>query len=299
MIIKLVEEEDRKQEQKQVLLDNDIVILKSASIWDAFMREADGKVLPHKLQSIETAEFGPISQKNIASIIKDKFVGDNAKHPEDRSRGFKFSRAKLKRLERNYSKFEERITDEPIEVKKEKKVDAPDASDASDAFGDNATSSQTTKTVENGNNCNDSIKNIQENDRDIEDMPDQTGAKEPEPSQDVSKASNVSQVSEPSHRSSEVFNPIVSIEDFFSNDIPLPGHSIEESPCYHIISSRPGEIPTDTVYYCKLHPDMIPSTFVTQIELHCREKEPDIHKAEILRITERDTTQQHGKGESA
>ena len=85
--------------------------------------------------------------------------------------------------------------------------------------------------------------------------------------------------------------PIISIEDFFSSDMPLSGHSIEESPCYPIIGFRPGEISIDTVYYCKLHPDL-GSTFLAAIELHCRQKEPDIHKAEILtRIAKRDATQ--------
>ncbi|MGA9151626.1 MAG: hypothetical protein WBZ36_13695 [Candidatus Nitrosopolaris sp.] len=96
-------------------------------------------------------------------------------------------------------------------------------------------------------------------------------------------------------QSNESFNPIISIQDFFSNDILLENHSIDKSPCFHIINTKPGELPTDTVYYCKLHPDMIPSTFLQAIELHCR-KEPDIHKAEILRIMERDTAQ---RGESA
>jgi hypothetical protein len=78
-------------------------------------------------------------------------------------------------------------------------------------------------------------------------------------------------------------DPIASVDEFFSNDIPLDGHSLEQSPCYSIIGSKPGEIPTNTVYYCKLHPDL-PSTFINAIENHCRDKEPDIHKAEILRV---------------
>jgi hypothetical protein len=101
-------------------------------------------------------------------------------------------------------------------------------------------------------------------------------------------------------------NPIISVEYFFSNDMPLDAHSFEESPCYPIIGSKPGEIPTDTVYYCKLHPEL-GSTFLTAIEIHCREKEPDIHKAKILfagviataTTAEHDITQQHGQGESA
>src|SRR5215467_5234093 len=40
--------------------------------------------------------------------------------------------------------------------------------------------------------------------------------------------------------------PIVSVEDFFNDDMPLSGHSIEESPCQPIIDPRPGEISTGT-----------------------------------------------------
>jgi hypothetical protein len=94
-------------------------------------------------------------------------------------------------------------------------------------------------------------------------------------------------------KKSFIHNPIIPIQDFFSNNIPLPGHSIEESPCYDIIGSRPGEISTDTIYYCKLHPEL-GSIFLTEIELHCIQKEPDIHKSEILRLES-----QKQRGESA
>jgi hypothetical protein len=103
--------------------------------------------------------------------------------------------------------------------------------------------------------------------------------------------------------SKEIIGPITSFEGFFNDDIPLEPHSFEESPCYPIIGSRPGEISTDTVYYCKIHPDRLGTTFLTAIENHCRD-EPDIHKAEILRLggtatAERDTTQRQHGDESA
>jgi hypothetical protein len=40
---------------------------------------------------------------------------------------------------------------------------------------------------------------------------------------------------------------------------------------------------TNTVYYCKLHPDL-GNAFLGEIELHCREKEPDRHRTEIVRL---------------
>lgn len=57
-------------------------------------------------------------------------------------------------------------------------------------------------------------------------------------SQELSNDIPPKSVPEPSYK------PIMSVEDFFNNDIPLDGHSFEESPCYPIISCRPGEIPT-------------------------------------------------------
>jgi hypothetical protein len=54
-------------------------------------------------------------------------------------------------------------------------------------------------------------------------------------------------------------------------------------PCYPVIGIRacPGEASINVVYYCKLHPEL-GSTFLTEIEFHCK-KEPDHHKAEILK----------------
>ena len=100
----------------------------------------------------------------------------------------------------------------------------------------------------------------------------QESVKEPPPSTTASPGSPESPVegftgqthvkdSEPSQepmipQEPKAVNPIVSVENFFSNDIRLSGHSLEESPCYPIISSRTDEISTDTVYYCKLHPEL-------------------------------------------
>jgi hypothetical protein len=140
---------------------------------------------------------------------------------------------------------------------------------------------------------------------DIVDIRTQTPTKEPEHSQNALEVLYIP----------ESYKSIISVEDFFSNGIPIFGldHSFEQSPCYPIIGSRSNEIHgsvfdhhgnvidddktyTNTVYYCKLHPDL-GSTFLTEIELHCREKEPDIHKAAILakRLHKTDTT----AGESA
>jgi hypothetical protein len=85
-------------------------------------------------------------------------------------------------------------------------------------------------------------------------------------------------------------SPIVSVEDFFNNNISLPNHSFEESPCYPIIGIRSDETSTIPVYYCESHPDL-GSTFFTLIEIHCQ-KEPGVHKAAIL-------AKENSAGESA
>jgi len=98
------------------------------------------------------------------------------------------------------------------------------------------------------------------------------------------------------------FKPIISVQDFFNNYNSLPmfeSHSLEQSPCRPIIGCRSDDITGDiidkdenvvsessypnTIYYCKLHPEL-GSVFLGEIELHCREKEPDLHRTEILRL---------------
>ena len=81
-------------------------------------------------------------------------------------------------------------------------------------------------------------------------------------------------------------NPIVSVEEFFHGNPntpwkPSPEHDLKQSPCRPIIG-----IKNDykiRFYYCKLHPS-IENTYLETIEHHCKYKEPDKHKAEILRL---------------
>jgi replicative DNA helicase Mcm len=72
------------------------------------------------------------------------------------------------------------------------------------------------------------------------------------------------------------------VEEFFCDNPtlpwqPLPEHSLEESPCYPIISKK------GKFYYCKVHPS-IENIYLETIEHHCKYKEPDVHKSEILRL---------------
>jgi hypothetical protein len=172
--------------------------------------------------------------------------------------------------------------------------------------------------VKSGPDCTEHHNNIQKRAENIENITSQKSTIESQSSISASpgspgspmipdsKSSQAPEALYVSEARAEFVDPIRSVEAFFSNDISLDGHSIESSPCYPIIGSRPGEISTDTVYYCKLHPDNLGSTFLSAIENHCRDKEPDIHKAEILRLrvtdTEHDITQQQhdpSQGESA
>ena len=79
---------------------------------------------------------------------------------------------------------------------------------------------------------------------------------------------------------------IVTVDEFFYEDPttpwkPLPEHDLKRSPCHPIIGIRYNyEIP---LYYCKLHPD-IENAYLKTIEHHCKYKDPDKHKAEILRL---------------
>ena len=75
---------------------------------------------------------------------------------------------------------------------------------------------------------------------------------------------------------------IVSIHDFFTDDKtvdykPLADHTLQESPCRSII------IKDKLLYFCKLHPN-VKSVYLETIEHHMRYKDPQSHKAEVLRL---------------
>ena len=83
---------------------------------------------------------------------------------------------------------------------------------------------------------------------------------------------------------------ITSIEEFFINKSnqgwrPLSSHTLEQSPCYPIIDKRQyfNDNGSGMFYYCKLHPD-IQNRNLESIEHHCRYKDPELHKSEILKL---------------
>jgi hypothetical protein len=72
--------------------------------------------------------------------------------------------------------------------------------------------------------------------------------------------------------------PIVSVEDFYNSEqsLPLPDHSLKQSPCCPIIG---GDY---IIYYCKAHPK-VENTNLESIEHHCRFTDTEHHKAEIMK----------------
>jgi hypothetical protein len=71
------------------------------------------------------------------------------------------------------------------------------------------------------------------------------------------------------------------IEEFFKDDPDttwyMPSHDLDQSPCRHIIHKK-GEF-----YSCKLHPKEANSIYLDAIEQHCKYKDPDGHKVELLK----------------
>jgi hypothetical protein len=83
---------------------------------------------------------------------------------------------------------------------------------------------------------------------------------------------------------------ITSIEEFFINKSnqgwrPLSSHTLEQSPCYPIIDKRQyyNDNGSGTFYYCKLHPD-VQNINLESIEHHCKYKDPELYKSEILKL---------------
>jgi hypothetical protein len=77
--------------------------------------------------------------------------------------------------------------------------------------------------------------------------------------------------------------PIQSIEEFFYDgpDLPykpLPPHTLDQSPCRPIIYKK------EQFYSCKLHPNEANSIYLDAIEQHCKYKDSEVHKSEILKL---------------
>jgi hypothetical protein len=89
--------------------------------------------------------------------------------------------------------------------------------------------------------------------------------------------------------SRSTFRPIVSVEEFFSEELSLPlrSHSLEESPCYPIIDFKPAG--KHVLYFCEIHSKRKPvntnlggNINLASIGHHCRYYNPIEHKTEII-----------------
>ena len=81
---------------------------------------------------------------------------------------------------------------------------------------------------------------------------------------------------------------VQTVNDFFYDEPelawkPLPDHQLEQSPCYHIIETDMIRASRQKYYRCKIHPE-IWNINLESIEHHCKYKDPEKHKSEILRV---------------
>jgi hypothetical protein len=77
------------------------------------------------------------------------------------------------------------------------------------------------------------------------------------------------------------------VEEFFLDKSggSLPIHSFEESPCYPIIGRSIMESMEQQFYYCILHLDpLVWSPDLRFIEQHCKYKEANKHRIQILKL---------------
>jgi len=160
----------------QMSLDGDTVIIENGEIWSTIKAEIEGNDIPGRPQSYETAEYGPISQKKIASILEDRFEGEDAR--DRKVRKLKFSRRKLNRLGANYS-FVDKISVITTTPQQQEQNSTSDTCDTCDTSTGHKPSSETVRYIEaehkiDGNNV------------------DQTLTNEPLPSLEVSQASQAS-----------------------------------------------------------------------------------------------------------
>jgi hypothetical protein len=120
--------------------------------------------------------------------------------------------------------------------------------------------------------------------------PDKNNSKEKDQENKNGPVESISDVSDTSDRKQKHWQSQAAIsssdvEEFFKDEdrqiLPLPDHSLEQSPCYHIIGSKSkrGHI----WYHCKLHPKVV-NTNLNSVEHHCKYSDRNQHKEAILRL---------------
>jgi hypothetical protein len=84
---------------KRMIKDENSAQLESLKIWDSVINELNGEVI--KAQTIQTSDFGPISQKQIIQILKDVFKAKSPKR-HGNARSLVFDLKILNKLSRVY-----------------------------------------------------------------------------------------------------------------------------------------------------------------------------------------------------
>jgi hypothetical protein len=107
--------------------------LESSKIWEKVKKELNGEDI--KAQTIQTPDFGPISQKEIIKILKDMFKAKPSKR-HDKPRSWVLDNDVIKKLGNVYDLDIEVKVETTTNKKDKEKSDASDASDAStDSIG--------------------------------------------------------------------------------------------------------------------------------------------------------------------
>ena len=246
-------------------------------IWEEIKETIQGYFDEKRPNEYQTLEYGTIYNNSISNILEHTFGG----RPKHREHGntFIFDVEELSRVGKAYhlpTKIQTRIV-----VKEEEgcyhgdSPEDPEGSEGSTAEDSNSTDSVPTEN--SGMTTNSSEKLFQN---------EQNGTRgDTDFSQEErdNMTAYPTKPSEPSEASASVESTsIVSVERFF-NDVadlpyqPLPEHSLEQSPCYPIIGRS-----NNRLYFCRLHPEC-KSVYLESIEQHCKYKDPDYHKSEILK----------------
>lgn len=139
--------EEAKKEQTS--LDKDAVILEFRQIWDAFVKKVEGTTSPKHPRSIDTTDYGLVSEQEVGSILRSRFGGEDAR--TEKVKRLKFSRMKLERLSRNYSSIDKITVDEGSEEETSTN-NKHDQHDQHDPVTEDGHSFDNSRDVKNGSN---------------------------------------------------------------------------------------------------------------------------------------------------
>jgi hypothetical protein len=247
--------------------------ISSREVWSFIKENLEGETNQNNPDEYRTSEY-TLYRNTITKLLVDKF-GAESKHT---SKGNKivFNREKLQRIQKAY--------DIDIKIKTKLKGEGCEGSEGS---REDVTSSDEHKTVEDLRNGNGKDEDISKELRSK--MYPIVLASPQEPSQ-PSQPSPKTAVTESLSMAEVVLREITftdRVERFFYNDpdtpwMPLPDHDLEDSPCYPIIEQDKIKTSGQTYFKCKLHPNVW-NIDIQGIEHHCKYKEPQNHRTEILR----------------